>query len=288
MLALVVGSLSLSLRTPPTSAPHAQLVPAASDAIGRRALVQGAGALLALNGSPLAALAINGADVKGLNQDVPRNEKEINKLLSSYGLAKLPIPGGFSPLLGYIGTAPPANIDGLKSRDRAFKSTLLVRFVFPNGWLVEVPSIDENGEAGNIGANNYGKGDSANFVAVPLPSGETLGSLKKDFFKGFLSNQMSNDVYEDVKIKKIRPVTQSDGTEMLKLDFSYTLLTRAGFTVNRKGVAAALVADNAVVGLVTATVETREKEMKEKLETMADSFRANAVKPPSFGNNSPI
>ena len=73
-----------------------------------------------------------------------------------------------------------------------------------------------------------------------------------------------------------------------QIDFTYTLLTRAGFTVNRRGIAAALVADNAVVGLVTATVETREKEMRDKLETMADSFRANSVKPPSFGINSPI
>ena len=73
---------------------------------------------------------------------------------------------------------------------------------------------------------------------------------------------MSNDVYEDVKVKKIRPVTQADGTEMLKIDFSYTLLTRAGFTVNRKGIAGAVVADKAVVGLVAATTELRFKDLR--------------------------
>ena len=67
-----------------------------------------------------------------------------------------------------------------------------MRFVFPNGWLVETPSITENGEAGNIGANNYIKGDSANFAALPLPAGKNIESLSKDkeFFKGWLSSQM--------------------------------------------------------------------------------------------------
>ena len=72
-----------------------------------------------------------------------------------------------------------------------------MRFIFPSGWLVETPSITENGEAGNIGANNYVKGDSANFAALPIPSGESFDTLtkNKEFFKGWLSSQMSNDVY---------------------------------------------------------------------------------------------
>ena len=72
-------------------------------------------------------------------------------------------------------------------------SQLLVRFVYPSGWLVETPSITENGEAGNIGANNYIKGDSANFAALPLPKGETLETLakNKEYFKGWLSSQMA-------------------------------------------------------------------------------------------------
>ena len=53
----------------------------------------------------------------------------------------------------------------------------------------------------------------------------------------------SKDVYEDVKIKKVREETMPDGTGMLKIDFTYTLLTRAGFTVLRRGVASASVAN---------------------------------------------
>ena len=160
--------------------------------------------------------------------------------------------------------------------------------MFPSGWLVETPTITENGEAGNIGANNYVKGDSANFAALPLPPGQKLDTLSKEFFKGWLSSQMAGDVFEDVKVKKIKEVTQPDGTQMLKIDFGYTLLTRAGFTVLRQGVAQAQVADGAVVGIVTATTALRYKELAEQLEKMADSFRAYPVKAPAFGAGSPI
>ena len=93
---------------------------------------------------------------------------------------------------------------------------------------------------------------------------------------------MSNDVYEDVKPKKITVETKADGTELLKISFTYTLLTRAGFTVQRKGVASALIANEAVVGIVAATTELRWKELGESLETMTDSFRAYPVKTPAF------
>jgi hypothetical protein len=329
---MLVAALCLSSQSLLLPTPQASSAPGPAAGMGRRALLQGAGALIAL--PPLAALA----DVRGANQEMPSSEKEVNKYLSSRGLGAMPVPKGFKPLLGYVGTASPANIDGQKVKERAFRDTLLVRFVYPSGWLVEVPSITENGEAGNIGANgacayasasgavhspaslsfhrlwpmarallgalpetargahssparpptpgaaDYIKGDSANFAAVALPTGESLAGLSKnkEFFKGWLSSQMSNDVYEDVKVKKIRSVTQDDGTEMLKIDFGYTLLTRAGFTVIRQGIASAVVANGAVVGLVSATTQLRYKELAANLETMVDSFRATNAKPPAF------
>ena len=218
MIALLTLPSSLLVNpTPPSTAAGATPDPA----ISRRAVVQGAGALLAAGGSPYAALAyaggVDGSDVRGANAKMPKGEKEVSKFLQNLGFPGLKVPNGFSPLAAYIGSATPANIDGIKVKDRAFSSTLLVRMLYPSGWLVETPSITDNGESGNIGANNYGKGDSANFAASPLPAGGSLESLSKnkEFFKSYLSSQMSNDVYEDVKIKKIRPVTQADGTEML-------------------------------------------------------------------------
>jgi len=89
---------------------------------------------------------------------------------------------------------------------------------------------------------------------------------------------MSGDVYEDVKIKKITPVTQPDGAEVAYIDFRYTLLTRAGFEVVRKGMASAQVASGAVVGLVIATTEQRYKGLEDDIRASVDSFRAYPVK----------
>lgn len=272
LASLTVAALGLQLPSSPSTT-------GAAPTFGRRAACsQAAAAVAAAALSPLTAKA----DFLGVNQFRPTSEKDVNKLLTSLGFSPMKVPGGFAPLVEYIGTATPANIDGTNFKERAFTSPLLVRFLYPSGWLVESPSITENGEAGNIGANNYIKGDSANFAALPLPSGESLTTLKKPFFQGWLSSQMTKDVFEDVKVQKMRPVTQADGTDMLIIDFSYTLLTRAGFTVLRKGVASAMLADNAVVGIVTATTTLRFKEMGDSLQTTADSFRAYKVKDPNF------
>merc|ERR1719247_3932549 len=118
---LTAAAITLLL---PTPAPE-------GGALSRRALLStGGSAAAAVALAPLAAVA----DVRGANQEVPTNERDVNKLLSGYGFAPLKVPGGYRPLVQYIGTAPPANIDGTKQRERAFASTLLVRFVYPNGW----------------------------------------------------------------------------------------------------------------------------------------------------------
>jgi len=244
--------------------------------LNRRAVISTAGsAWLALPFSSLRAEA----DVRGANEGMPRGEKDINRFLADRGFGPLPKADGLSPIAAYIGTATPANIDGQKRKERAFGSCLLVRFLYPSNWLIEVPNLTDNGEAGNIGANNYQKGDSANFAAVRIPSGKSFGDLDKEFFKSFLSSQMTNDVFEDVKVKKITKST-ADGSPFLVIDWSYSLLTRAGFSVQRKGVASAVEVDGTVVGLVTATTDTRFKELEPKLRASAESFRASIVSAP--------
>ena len=265
MLSFLVSLLSLQAPSPRSAA-------------SRRAVLGGAAAATL---APLAAVA----DVRGANENVPTDERGINKLLQQQGLPPFKVKGGFTPLLEYIGTAQPANIDGLKARERAFKSTLLVRFQYPSGWLPSAPSITENGEAGNVGANNFIKGDSATFAALPLPKGKQLDELNKEFFKTWLTSQMANDVFEDVKVKKIRPVKQADGTEMVFVDFGYTLLTRAGFTVLRQGMASAMVTNDAVVGIVVATTQLRYKELADQIEVCTDSFRAYQVSTPAFAGS---
>lgn len=76
--------------------------------------------------------------------------------------------------------------------------------------------------------------------------------------------------------------TGTDGVEVASIDFGYTLLTRAGFTVNRKGVASVHLVGDTMVGLVTGTTEQRFKSLEADLRACADSFRAYAVKTPEF------
>lgn len=279
MARLLVGLLATSL-VGAAAAVRVRLSPtsptASADLPSRRALLARGAALLV---AP--ALAPAFADVRGANQDMPRGDAEVTKFLKTQGFPPLPKANGLSPLVQYIGTAPPANIDGFKAKERPYSSALLVRFLYPSSWLVETPTLTENGEAGKIAANNYLKGDSADFVAVKAPSGKQLPDIGKEFYKTFVTSQMASDVYEDVKIKKVRQATTEDGTEVAYIDFTYVLLTRAGFTVARKGLATAVLASDAVVGLVIATTADRFKGLEDDLRLCAESFRANAVKAPA-------
>ena len=109
------------------------------------------------------------ADVYGANSDLPTDNKGVNKFLQAQGFPALPNANGMSPLMKYIGTAAPANIDGQKVKARTFNEILLVRWNFPNGWLIISPDITENGEAGTLGANNFIKGDSEVRDRLPRP-----------------------------------------------------------------------------------------------------------------------
>ena len=61
-------------------------------------------------------------------------------------------------------------------------------------------------------------------------------------------------------------------------DVDWILLSQAG-------VAGAVIADDAVVGIVTATTSQRFKDLKDQLEITCDSFRAYPVKDPNFATN---
>jgi len=245
---------------------------AGEPAIDRRSMIAQTAALVAT--VPFAAYA----DVYGVNSELPTGEKDINKFLKTLGYPEMPKVSGLSPVVEYIGTAAPANIDGQKVRGRQYDGILLVRFLFPSFWIVAKPDITENGEAGTIGANNFVKGDSMVFTVLKLPDSKALKDQPKSFYQNLLSAQMTNDVYEDVKPKKLTVVTAPDGTEQIFFDFGYTLLTRAGFTVERKGVAAAVQVGDSAMALVCATTALRFKELEPLLRGSADSFRVYPVK----------
>lgn len=87
-------------------------------------------------------------------------------------------------------------------------------------------------------------------------------------------SQKSLNVYQNFKVvKSIEGAKGANGTQYFIVDFKYELLTGAGFTVDRKGVAAVTQLKSNVLALVMATTSQRYKKLGEDLRTMAESFR---------------
>ncbi len=81
-------------------------------------------------------------------------------------------------------------------------------------------------------------------------------------------------MYQNFKVvKSIEGAKGANGTQYFIVDFKYELLTGAGFTVDRKGVAAVTQLKSNVLALVMATTSQRYKKLGEDLRTMAESFR---------------
>mmetsp|Transcript_17528 Transcript_17528/g.29626 ORF Transcript_17528/g.29626 Transcript_17528/m.29626 type:complete len:289 (-) Transcript_17528:63-929(-) len=188
-----------------------------------------------------------------------------NDRLAAYGLPPLSkaLPNGFSALAEIYGKG-------------ANRSPLLVAFGFPLDWVVTLPSQDVNGEDGTIQAGEYARGDTATFFVVPDLKQTDVHAQDKEFFKSALIaaiSQKGNNVYQDFKIVKINPVTADDGKYML-VDFKYTLLTGAGFEVERKGCASVTSAADGVQLLWAASIAARYKNKTEgQLRGITESFR---------------
>ena len=63
-------------------------------------------------------------------------------------------------------------------------------------------------------------------------------------------------MYQEFKVIKAVP-TEIDGQQYVLVDFKYELLTGAGFTVDRRGVASVTSQGKAVQVLWTATIASR-------------------------------
>jgi len=191
-----------------------------------------------------------------------------NDKLASYGLAGLKnVPNGYSALAEIYGRG-------------ANRTPLLVAFGFPLDWVVTLPSQDVNGEDGTIQAGEYAKGDTATFFVVPNESKvENIHDKDKSFFKSALIgaiSQKGDNMYQDFKITRVDPVT-SDGANYVIVDFKYTLLTGAGFEVERKGVASVTSAGDGVQLLWAASIAARYKNKTEnQLRSIVNSFRCYA------------
>lgn len=81
-------------------------------------------------------------------------------------------------------------------------------------------------------------------------------------------------MFQNFKVTKTaKGAKGANGTQYYLVDFKYELLTGAGFTVDRKGVASVTQLKDSVLALWTATTAQRYKKLGDDLRTMADSFR---------------
>lgn len=194
--------------------------------------------------------------------------KKANDKLASYGVSPLSkLPDSFSALAEIYG----------KGNNR---SPLLVAFGYPLDWVVTLPSQDVNGEDGTVQAGEYAKGDTATFFVVPNEGKvENVQEKDKNFFESALIaaiSQKGSNVYQDFKILKVEPLT-TDTQNYALVDFKYTLLTGAGFEVERKGVASVTSVGNGVQLLWAASIAARYKKKTEgSLRSIVQSFRCYA------------
>lgn len=193
--------------------------------------------------------------------------KKVNAKLQSYGLPQIQsIPDNFSPLVEIWGKG--------SNRD-----PLLVQFSHPIDWVVTLPSQDVNGEDGTIQAGEYAKGDTATFYVLENSGKvENINEQPKEFFKNAVIkaiSQKGDSIYQDFKVTKLVPKTVN-GQEYMMVDFKYTLLTGAGFEVDRVGVSSVTSTGKNVELLWTASTRQRYKKTEEQLRNIADSFRCYA------------
>lgn len=108
---------------------------------------------------------------------------------------------------------------------------------------------------------------------------QNIQEKDKGFYKNALIaaiSQKGSNIYQDFKVLNVSPVTADNGKYVL-VDFKYTLLTGAGFEVERKGVASITSAGDGVQLLWAASISARYKNKTEgQLRSIVESFRCYA------------
>lgn len=203
--------------------------------------------------------------------------------MRSYGAKDTkPCPDGFNPVLEFYGKTTGSTVGGVAAVGVA---PLLVTYNSPNGWLLVRPNIDNNGEDGTISSGDYGKGDSASFYnGAPLKAGQTLenrAELEALIFAALTVKGASQ--YQGFTVTKVTKLDAATNQPYYICEYKYTLLTGAGFAIDRIGIGSATaVGTKSTQAMVGASTDIRWKKTKGQLREVAESFRVYAgVKPPS-------
>ena len=198
---------------------------------------------------------------------------EANTKLGNYNLPPmLFVPQGFVPVVSEYGRGN-ANKEGGK-----MENPVVVQFAHPGTWVEAKTTINNNGEAGTISANDYIKGDSAFFFTQPLSAlpGNKLTvdnteMVTKAVFAGLIQK---GDVTEEFKVTNIRNGAKGvDGQEYIIADLFYKLNTEAGFLITRKGYVALTSVGPFVQSMTAVSTDKRFKKLGESLKDIVESFR---------------
>eukprot|EP01036_Dinobryon_divergens_P031959 gene31959-41456_t len=193
--------------------------------------------------------------------------EDVNTKLAGYGLPPILFtPPGFTNLVSEFGRG---NI-----REQ-MTNPLLVQFAHPSLWVVQKTSVNNNGEAGTISANDYIKGDSAFFFVWQTARSVDLiqAAEKKPIIRDFI-----------LKVKR-----GSDDAPYYIVDFGYELNTEAGFLIERRGVMSlTAVGKDQLQGLVTVSTGKRFRNgLEATLRPIAESFRVYRLNSGIFSTSKP-
>mmetsp|Transcript_56565 Transcript_56565/g.63264 ORF Transcript_56565/g.63264 Transcript_56565/m.63264 type:complete len:317 (-) Transcript_56565:133-1083(-) len=220
----------------------------------------------------LAGVAGVGTVLAPLPANAASAEVKINARLKGYGLPPITtIASGMKPLLEVYG----------KGKNRF---PLLVLMNHPLTWVVQLPSNDVNGEDGTVQAGEYAKGDTATLFVYEEEGHiadlyKTAVEDKAIFTRTLIKaiSQKGGNMYQDFKVTKVLPQTDNPaylaGKQYVLCDFQYTLLTGAGFEVQRSGVASITSEGPAIEALWAASTRIRFKKTEQQLRDIVSSFR---------------
>ena len=80
-------------------------------------------------------------------------------------------------------------------------------------------------------------------------------------------------VIQNLKLKKARKLEANTETPYYLVEYTYELITGAGFEIARKGVASVTSVGQSVEAMITASTDIRYKKVESQLNEIAASFR---------------
>lgn len=231
-----------------------------------------------------ALLSVYIAGVASPSRAVAESLEDVNVKLAGYSLPPILFtPPGFTNLVSEFGRG---NI-----REQ-MTNPLLVQFAHPSLWVVQKTSVNNNGEAGTISANDYIKGDSAFFYVWQTPRAVDLTSAdNKSIIKEFILKSLSQkgDPVDVLKVFKVVEVKRGSDTPYYIVDFGYELNTEAGFLIDRRAIMSlTAVGKDQLQGLVAVSTGKRFRNgLEATLRPIAESFRVYRLNSGIFSTSTP-